>query len=72
MPDDEDYAGLHRLLTSAPSWTAEDAATARALLRSQEDTVASAHLRDNRRRDGMQAVVNDLRAALTTWEQAHG
>ncbi len=72
MPDNQDYSELRRLLASPGSWSADDAATARSLLRSQEHAVAAVHPFDSRRREAMQAVADDLRAALSTWEQASG
>jgi hypothetical protein len=69
VPDNQDYADLGRLLASPDSWSDADAVLARLLLRNQEQAVATAHPRDVRRRAGMQAVVDDLRAAVTAHER---
>lgn len=70
MPDTEDYAELSRLLSSPETWTAEDATAARSHLRHQEDAVKCVHPNDERRRAAMQAVVDDMRAAIETWERS--
>ncbi len=72
MPDNEDYAALDRLLSSPEAWSAEDASAARSHLRHQEDAVMSVHPRDAHRREAMQAVADDLRAAIIIWEQRSG
>ena len=72
MPDDQDYADLARLLASPESWTEREAAQAHSLLRSQEQAVESAHPKDLRRRADMQAVVEDLRAAVAAYERRSG
>ena len=69
MPDEQDYADLGRLLASPESWDEQDAARARSLLRSQEQAVESAHPKNLRRRAVMQAVVDDLQAAVATYDR---
>jgi hypothetical protein len=72
VPDDEDYADLARLLASPESWSEQDAVLVRSLLRSQVQAVESAHPKDVRRRADMQAVADDLRAAVVAYERRSG
>lgn len=69
MPDNQDYGDLGRLLAAPGSWSVDDAASARSLLASQDSAVASVHLLDQRRRESMQAVADDLRAAIAKYER---
>jgi hypothetical protein len=72
VPDNDDYAALGRLLASPETWTTEDATVARSLLRDQEDAVKGRASEGIRRRDDMQAVADDLRAAIAIWERSSG
>ncbi len=69
VPDNQDYAALARLLGSPQTWSAQEAAVARSHLWHQEDAVASVHPKDEPRRESMQEVADDLRAAIATWER---
>jgi hypothetical protein len=69
VPDNEDYAALGRLLASPETWSAEDARAAKSHLRHQEGAVTSVHPSDIRRRASMEAVADDLRTAIATWER---
>ncbi len=64
MPDNEDYAELRRLLASPSRWTDAETVYMHLLLRDQPDALAGCHPKDTKRRESMQAVVNEVASAL--------
>jgi hypothetical protein len=68
VPDDQDYAGLGRLLSSPATWSAQDATYMKSLLVRQADAVAGCHPKDSKGRQRLQALVDDIQAALEKYE----
>jgi len=70
VPDDLDYQALKALLDDPEAWTAEQAASAQLLLRGQRDALRTVHPKDQRLRERMQSVVEEIERAIQRWEGA--
>ena len=72
MPDEQDYAEFGRLLASPGTWSDQEAAHVKRLLVSQTDMVSACHPKDSGGRRRLQAVVDDIQAALEQYEAGRG
>ena len=69
VPDDQDYEWLGWLVNHPQEWSEDDASAARFLIGNQRSALDGMHPMDAKRRAGAQKVIDDLEAALETYER---
>ena len=69
MPDRQDYEWLGWLVSHPEEWSEDDASAARFLIGNQRSAIDAMHSKDAKRRAGAQKVIDELEAALATYER---
>jgi hypothetical protein len=72
VPDTADYQWLGWLIAHPEKWTKSDLAAVRSMLADQKRAVEDMHPKDDKGRRSLQGVVDELEAAVRTYEAGGG